>query len=449
MDFGRYATILLSELMIIPAGILCLAPMKNRFRWDARRVLFWMLAVSVILLPASAFIAMALNLTPKAILFATLLICYFAYQHVVTAGPAKALAVYIFVCVIMSVFTNLAHAVDALFNPNGSSRTYTLEFGLFLTGFSTLGTILLFHLLSKYASYLIDQMQESSIWWKTVMISGLFLILNITITPRKYETLYVNNVFAVFIILQVIIFTLELLLGAIFYRMVKDLLALSELKVQNNLAEMQEKAFEKQQRYIEESSRVRHDFKHTIRSIKVMAENGDLEELNRYLDEYVSTFPESAVQIYCKNSALNALLNHYRNQATSHKINIRYNIELPKRLVLSNIELCSIVGNILENAIHAASAQKEGERYIRLTLHVENEKDFYIVAVNSFDGNPVMKNGSYMSTDKSRSGIGLLSITSAVEKHGGFANFHHEGTEFYTDIMVPGGPTNDSPHKQE
>ena len=135
------------------------------------------------------------------------------------------------------------------------------------------------------------------------------------------------------------------------------------------------------------------------------------------------------------------MLNYYRNQAVSRNIEVKYAIELPPpdHFALSNTELCSMIGNILENAIRAAAAQKEGERYIRLTLRVEHEQYFYIVAVNSFDGNPVMRGGRYISTRKkdTRTGIGLSSIASIVDQHHGIARFYHEGTEFFTDIMIP------------
>ncbi len=451
MDTRDYFLILLSILPVIPAGILCLAPMKNHLRYDRKKVVIRLLLVIVVTLPLGALAGLYFHIHLNIVLMLILVINFFVYRRIVTASFVQALSVFFFVCVIISVFSNLAYAIDAVYHPDGSATTPCLVFGLYNLAFCTFGTILLFHLLSKYACFLIDHMQENRIWWITLPVSGLFLIANLYMTPLKYETLHVNNIFKVFVLLQFTIFTMELLLGTIFYHIVKSLLSLSDLRVKTNLMEMQERAYIKQQKYMEENSRIRHDFKHTIRSIQLMAEEGKLDELNRYLKEYVGSLPEKEINVYCKNSALNALLNHYRTEATSRQVEIDYRIELPpsNRTPLSNTEFCSMIGNILENSILAAAAQTEGKKYVTLTLHVEREKELYIVAVNSFDGNPLQKNGRYLSTRKKGGGIGLQSITAVVELHGGIANFHHEGKEFYTDIMIPLPPEQANPDEEE
>ena len=439
MDFNKYFTILLSWLFIIPWGILCLSPMKNRLRVGMKQIIIFFLVLLLIVLPAGAFLVVHFQLTPNLVLFPILLICLFAYNYAVTANLAQATAIYLFFGSFMSVASNLAYAVDAVRHPELGAAEASITFAVYRLLFSLLILLIFFHSFYKYCGFLVDKIQDPGIWCVHAIISSILLLINLSMAPQKYETLFVNNVFRVYLSLQAVIFILEILIGIIFYFVLRNLMDLSDLKVRSNLMEMQEKAYEKQQRYMEENARIRHDFKHTIRSLKGMAEKGDLEGLNKFLDEYVRMMPENEIRIYCKNSALNSLLNHYRSQAEAKKIDVQYHIELPSQedMPLTNTELCSVVGNILENAINAAGAQKEGERYIRLSLQVAQNNAFYIVAENSFDGNPVQKNGQYMSIGKKRSGIGLRSINSTVEQHNGIAQFHHEGTVFYTDIMLP------------
>jgi len=439
MDIQYYFTILLSLCFIFPAGILCLAPMKHKLKYPAHIVLLRMLISAAVLIALGALAKSLINLHPLLYIIPVMLAYFFVFKSCVTATYAQSSAVYAFVCVVMSVFISLSYAIDALFHRESGAGTPTVTFGLFCIGLSIVGSILLFHLLSKYASLLIDNMQEITIWWITLPISGLFLFVNLFMAPMKYETLYVNNIFRVYWLLQFMILFLEILLGTIFFHIVKSLMSLADLRIKTSVLEMQEQTFEKQQRYMEENARIRHDFKHTIRSLHMLAEEGNIEEIRKYLDEYISMLPENEVRIYCKISALNAVLNYYRNQANANKIETDFRIELPEagRLDLENPELCSIIGNILENAVRAASAQEEGDRYIRLTTRVERNRQFYIVAVNSFDGHPLQVNGLYFSTRKKKSGVGLRSIATIVELHDGIANFHHEGNEFFTDIMIP------------
>jgi len=439
MDTRNYLTILLSEMIMIPAGILCVAPMKNRLRHDMRAVMLRMAIIFLIAIPATAYIIYAFDAAPNLVFIPLLILMYIAYCSCLTASPAQAAAVFSFVSVIMSVVFNLANAVDAMYNPESGAGSFSLAFGLAATTLGALACALLFHLLSKYGSFLIDHMDFSPIWWTTVVISGIFIFLEVFTTPYKYETLFVNRVFGSFAVVNGSVLILEMLLGTIYYHIVKNLLHSSELQIRSNLLEMQESAFEKQQRYMDENARIRHDFKHTLRSLHIMAEENDIEQIRKVLDEYVSTLPEKEIINYCNHYALNAMLNYYAANAASRDCEINFRIDLPSqgRLPLSDTELCSVIGNILDNAVHAVENQTEGEKRIDLTTRVMNDKDLYITAVNTFDGNVKRRNYRYMTTKKRGSGIGLRSIASIIELHGGMSEFHHEGTLFYSDIFLP------------
>ncbi|MBR0147205.1 MAG: sensor histidine kinase [Eubacterium sp.] len=439
MDIREFFLTPLSLCFVIPAGILCMAPMKHKFKCSRKQAVLRFFLAALVILPLGALFRCLVRPRPLFYIAPIMILFFFIYKSCVTASMAQAAAVFSFICVIMSVSVNLSYAVDAVCNPDSGALDSSMEFAVSSIALSTISFLLLYYLMSRYARLLIDHMQEITIWWITLPISGLFLFVNLYMAPMKYETLYVNNVFRIYLILQFMILFLEILLGTIFFHIVKSLLNLADLRVRTSMLEMQEQTFEKQQRYMEENARIRHDFKHTIRSLHQLAEDGNLPEIKAYLDEYISKLPENEVRIFCKNSALNAVLNYYRNQAIANNVETDFRIDLPspKRLELDNPELCSMIGNILDNAIRAASAQPEGDRYIRLTTHVERNRQFYIVAVNSFDGQPLQVNGLYFSTRKKKSGLGLRSIATIVELHDGISNFHHEGTEFYTDIMIP------------
>ena len=314
-----------------------------------------------------------------------------------------------------------------------------MAFGLSSLALGIVVGILMFHVLSKYASFLIDHMEESKIWWMASVVSGCFLALDAFIVPQKYETLFVNRVFQTFWLVNIMVTILELLLGLVFYHIVKTMLHSSELQLKNNLLEMQESAYLKQQRYIEENARIRHDFKHTIRTLRVLAENGDPEAIRQFIDEYAGEIPEKEIVSYCEDNALNALLNYYVSSAESAGIEVDFRLEMPSReaLGLSDTELCSVIGNLLENAIHAASDQEEGNRYLRLTTRIMNGKEFFITVVNSFSGKVKRHGTHYLTTKKTGSGIGLRSVSSIAQFHGGSANFHHEENEFISDVYLP------------
>ena len=149
----------------------------------------------------------------------------------------------------------------------------------------------------------------------------------------------------------------------------------------------------------------------------------------------MQAMPVNEVVNYCGNPAVNALLNFYTHVASQNQIALTLRISLPEQLPVSDVDLCNMLGNILENAVLAC--QKTSDRLIQLTVQEENRSQLYIVAVNSFDGKVRLKDCRYLSTNRNGNGLGLSSVTSTAESCGGVAQFHHDDKCFYSNIAIP------------
>ena len=66
--------------------------------------------------------------------------------------------------------------------------------------------------------------------------------------------------------------------------------------------------------------------------------------------------------------AVNALLNYYEQIARQYNIDVKFRIALPDELDISVSDLCSILGNLIENAIDGCKTAEEGERYCYLSV---------------------------------------------------------------------------------
>lgn len=112
-------------------------------------------------------------------------------------------------------------------------------------------------------------------------------------------------------------------------------------------------------------------------------------------------------------------------------------MELPEKLPISDVEVCSIVGNLFDNAINACREISEAERWIDMTISCPNAVRFGIVASNSFSGKVKTDGDRYLSMRPGGSGIGLTSVTSIVERYNGTATFRHEGNVFFSGVIIP------------
>ncbi len=432
-----FLIILLHELIIVPASILCFFPMKNQLKCRVYKLILRMLIMFCLVIPVMAWITYYFELKPNAILLPMLIVFYACYQRSLTVSPDRSFAVFTYVCALMSLLGNFANGFDALNNPMSGANTFSMENSLFSLVLSLVITALLFYPVMKYGSILIDRLLLPHVWCTTVPISILFLSINLLIRPQKYQTLYTNKVFLAFWGSLTMMATTLLLLTVIFYFIVSGILREMETIEKNRMLEMQQSQYIKLQNYMQATTAERHNFRQTIRTLESLAETKDYDAIYDYLKKYVNTMPKNDITGFCKNPAVNALLNYYAESAKTEHISLHFVIDIPDFCKIGDTDLCNVIGNLLENAIAACGDVPVEKRFINLYMENPDKNEYlYITMSNSFSGKVRMSKGRYLSTCHSGNGIGLSSIASISEKNGGSARFYHEGNEFNADIAM-------------
>ncbi|HAW12466.1 MAG TPA: hypothetical protein DCW34_01980 [Erysipelotrichaceae bacterium] len=109
-------------------------------------------------------------------------------------------------------------------------------------------------------------------------------------------------------------------------------------------------------------------------------------------------------------------------------ISFRINAQIPAVLHLSDTDLCSILSNSRENAMPACQdIPDEENRMISCRVYIKNDK-LCLDIRNTFAKKPVFNNGIPISSHPGH-GLGVKSILSIVEKHGGVYQFSiHDDT---------------------
>ena len=103
------------------------------------------------------------------------------------------------------------------------------------------------------------------------------------------------------------------------------------------------------------------------------------------------------------------------------------------------MDICTIFGNILDNAIECELSIKDKEkRLIHMAVYVR--KDFLFIRCGNYCPEPPkFQNGLPVSTkaDKSYHGYGIKSIRHAADKYGGTVTLHDRNEWFEITVMVP------------
>lgn len=187
---------------------------------------------------------------------------------------------------------------------------------------------------------------------------------------------------------------------------------------------------------MEETRFLRHDLRHHIHALRGLLERG--EDLRGYLEQLEPKMLRDEPLRYTAHPAADAVLRHFAARAGKQGAGLEIELDLPAELPFPSDELCIVLGNLLENAAEALERQREGEKFLYLKGRLA-EGRLALVMENSFDGQVRQKGGRYYSHKRSGFGLGLESIRSIAERHGGLCDFEARSGTFHVSVMIPVG----------
>lgn len=182
----------------------------------------------------------------------------------------------------------------------------------------------------------------------------------------------------------------------------------------------------------------RHDYHNHIQTVKVHLHFEQYAAIETYLDKLDTDLTSVDTVVKTGNVMVDAILNSKISLALSKQVNINAKAIVPKKLSVSEIDLCIILGNLLDNATEACIKLPDvSNRFIR--IYIDILKNQLYISVSNAVGGSIKKNGNtYLSTkEKEGHGFGLMRIDKILEKYGGFINRQNEEGVFATEIMLP------------
>ena len=162
-------------------------------------------------------------------------------------------------------------------------------------------------------------------------------------------------------------------------------------------------------------------------------ENNQNEHAIEYIHTLSDSFDQTVRKQYCLNNTINMIIASYENRIQEENIDFRYQLSVPKKLDISDIDLTSILSNALENALKAVLLLKD-YRFIHLTIEERCGK-LLISVENNYLNEPVFVDGLPISKEKNH-GFGSQSIVYTVEKLNGNCQFSINNHHFLLRIVI-------------
>ena len=179
-----------------------------------------------------------------------------------------------------------------------------------------------------------------------------------------------------------------------------------------------------------------HDYHNHMQSVKAYLAMDSLEEARAYLDALEQDLDEINLLFNTGNINADAVLNAKISLAIKKGIQVDYKAAVPKTLAVSDIDLCVVIGNLIDNAVESCEKVAPENQFIRLYIGIF-QKQLYLSVSNATSETVRKLDEQYISTKRGNHGHGLKRINKIVDKYGGFVNRKNEPGVFVTEILLP------------
>lgn len=189
----------------------------------------------------------------------------------------------------------------------------------------------------------------------------------------------------------------------------------------------------------DEVKTLRHDMKHHLNELKLLAMKGNSVAIENYIDEMYDYIHNPNEIVSSGNLEIDSVLNYMLQKGRKDLLIVNTKIQIPESINHS-FDIIVILGNLLENAIEASRQTDEKLLNVSIqlkqgVLKIEIENSF-----NSLSLKEKREKGrtSLLTTKKEKRehGIGLKSVQKIVEKYNGIIHIHKQNNRFHVELIL-------------
>ncbi len=187
-----------------------------------------------------------------------------------------------------------------------------------------------------------------------------------------------------------------------------------------------------------EMRQIWHDFQNHLLTIQALNESGDREGADHYIKDLNESILKN--QLAAKTGCTPVDLLLYKKQQLARELETTLRLTIQCRLgnmKFAAYDLCSVLGNLLDNALEACAELPLDNRSVELELK-QQQGMLLISCKNPYAGERKEDNGKFASTkeEKSGHGIGLSSVRQVCKKYQGTMEINAENQVFQVHLLL-------------
>jgi len=279
-------------------------------------------------------------------------------------------------------------------------------------------------------------LQNNDKGWFVFCVIPLSYFLLVYFTIMHNNDTLKNNSILVIIVLATILTLSAYVVIILFFKQTRERLILQNeqdlLRTQVTAAQVHLGSLQKSQ---ENTIIYRHDMRHHLNLIGSYLTDNNTAAAQKYITEVERTIEGTAVEKYCSNYTVNLILSSYIAKARNEGITVETQINLPEKTTVSDMDLCVVFANAMENAVNACKhIPGAKDRIIKIVCKTKSNKPF-IQITNSYDGKVTFVDDMPVSRSENH-GLGTKSIAAVAQKYNGVFSFSGKDGVFQTSIIL-------------
>ena len=206
-----------------------------------------------------------------------------------------------------------------------------------------------------------------------------------------------------------------------------------ELEREHQLFEMREEYYHNLKQQEESIRLLRHDMRNHLTSVQSFLTEGNVEQALKHLNELLGSTAMQGRRQFCRNETANVVLQAKADAITRLGLEYDFRVEIPENIPVSDIDLCSLLGNALDNAVRAA-AQAEDHRIV---VRCRCDKGLLMLKMTNAYSGELNESLKTTKADKENHGMGLFRMREIATRYGGYLETNITESRFELIICLP------------
>lgn len=419
-------------MVFLPGMLLAYFPVKQYLRLRPARLAAVTVPLILLLCPAGEAVRCFFHVNILWLFFPAAAIMGSFYVHTLKVTRWKSVSVFLAVCGVFSCLGSAAVGISGETTPPFPPRTAVLWFLMCcaLTAVS-------WHPAAHAARHLLEDDAFAATWYVFWILPIIFIGLNFFIMPRNPGILEQGRLRLIYIFFSFLFLALLLIFYLLFYLMAASLNRNDRLRLDNQFLSMQQARYDSLLTTTRQIRQARHDLRHHFHVLQGFAAEENWNALTAYLDEAQGSIPDGDLGL-CKNAVADSVAGYFAPLYKENGIPLSFVLDLPRNLPVPDTALCSVLSNLLENAMEASLRTAPEKRKVQVSARLHSGNMVLLSVENNYDGEVRERNGVFLSSKRPGEGIGLQAVRHTAEKGGGYVRFHYGDGVFTANVMLRG-----------